>query len=222
MPPRVKKTDKVEKSENPDDETKFRWADSKDASEQQEESEASEKKVTKKETAKKTTTRKTTKKTAVKVDEPENEGSDNDDGDEAEQVQETNVNTTETKTVESKTVTATTTATNFTPKQVNRDMNFDYEEVRKMDSRCVKDLDDITDLVKILIVRGHDSHNPTLWATGNTLLRQLYCVPEPVQPMNPYATNAPPPPFKPKFGGKGNRFNQGGFHRKDKNNDNSK
>lgn len=218
MPPRVKKTDKVETSEG-GDETKFRWADSKDASEQQEESEASEKKVTKKETAKKTTTRKTTKKTVAKVEEPEKDGSDND---EVEQVQETVVNTTETKTVEPKTVTTTTTSNNFTPKPVNRDTNFDYEEVRKMDSRCIKNLDDITDLVKILIVRGHDSHNPTLWATGNTLLRQLYCVPEPVQPMNPYATNAPPPPFKPKFGGKGNRFNQGGFHRKEKNNDNSK
>lgn len=51
-------------------------------------------------------------------------------------------------------------------------IEFDHNEVRKMDVGAVKQISDI-DMLKILLVRGEDSHNPALWGGSQRLLRQL-------------------------------------------------
>lgn len=50
--------------------------------------------------------------------------------------------------------------------------DFDYDAIKKLDVGPVKDLD-MLDLIKILIVRGKDLHNPSLWVSCERLLKQL-------------------------------------------------
>lgn len=50
--------------------------------------------------------------------------------------------------------------------------DFDYAEIKKLDVGSVKNLD-MMELVKILIVRGKESHNPALWSSCERLLKQL-------------------------------------------------
>lgn len=50
--------------------------------------------------------------------------------------------------------------------------DFDHDEIRKFDVEHTKAVDDLM-LLKILIVRGKDGHNPALWSGTQRLLRQL-------------------------------------------------
>ena len=50
--------------------------------------------------------------------------------------------------------------------------DFDHDEIRKLDAERTKTIDDLT-LLKILIVRGKDGHNPALWSSSQRLLKQL-------------------------------------------------
>lgn len=51
-------------------------------------------------------------------------------------------------------------------------IDFDHDEIRKFDVEHTKAIDDLM-LLKILIVRGKDGHNPALWSGTQRLLRQL-------------------------------------------------
>lgn len=51
-------------------------------------------------------------------------------------------------------------------------IDFDHDEIRKLDIEHTKSIDDLM-LLKILIVRGKDGHNPALWSGTQRLLRQL-------------------------------------------------
>lgn len=53
-------------------------------------------------------------------------------------------------------------------------IEFDHDAIRKLDIGTIKLTDNMT-LLKILIVRGKDEHNPSLWAGTQRLLRQLNC-----------------------------------------------
>jgi hypothetical protein len=55
------------------------------------------------------------------------------------------------------------------PKSV---INFDASDVLKFNDRLVKDTPDI-ELLKILIVRGKENHNPSQWKGAERLLQQL-------------------------------------------------
>lgn len=53
-------------------------------------------------------------------------------------------------------------------------IEFEPSEVRNQDTGSIKLIDNMT-LLKILIVRGKDEHNPALWAGAQRLLKQLNC-----------------------------------------------
>lgn len=55
------------------------------------------------------------------------------------------------------------------PKSV---IEFDYDEIKNFDATHTKDIDDFT-LMRILIVRGKEHHNPAMWAGIQRLLKQL-------------------------------------------------
>lgn len=50
--------------------------------------------------------------------------------------------------------------------------DFDYKDIRKLDSNITRNITDI-DLLKILLVRGVDKYNPALKSGADHLLRQL-------------------------------------------------
>ncbi len=52
--------------------------------------------------------------------------------------------------------------------------DFDRDEARTFDDRTVSELD-VMDLLKVLVVRGADQHNPTLGGESERLMRQLNC-----------------------------------------------
>lgn len=58
------------------------------------------------------------------------------------------------------------------PLQMHSIINFSYDEIRNIDKNYVNFIDIIT-LLKILAVRGNDSHNPALLYGAQRLLRQL-------------------------------------------------
>lgn len=64
---------------------------------------------------------------------------------------------------------ATSVASTIEPKSI---VDFDHDEIRKFDVEHTKAIDDLM-LLKILIVRGKDGHNPALWSGTQRLLRQL-------------------------------------------------
>ena len=51
-------------------------------------------------------------------------------------------------------------------------VDFDQDEIKKYDDEHTKTVDDMT-LLKILVVRGKDNHNPALWSGAQRLLKQL-------------------------------------------------
>lgn len=69
---------------------------------------------------------------------------------------------------------------------------FDHAEVRKFDVKHTKDIDDMM-LLKILLVRGKDGHNPALWSGSQRLLRQLnFEVDNTNRPPRNFGRNQPP------------------------------
>lgn len=53
-------------------------------------------------------------------------------------------------------------------------IDFDQDEIKNLDTGIIKTTDNMT-MLKILIVRGKNEHNPALWAGAQRLLRQLNC-----------------------------------------------
>ena len=53
-------------------------------------------------------------------------------------------------------------------------VDFEHGDIRRIDVGDVKKLDNLT-LLKILLVRGRDEHNPSLWSGATRLLKQLNC-----------------------------------------------
>lgn len=64
--------------------------------------------------------------------------------------------------------------------EVNKSISeFDYDDIRKFDSMNTAKVDSLM-MLKILIVRGKDNHNPAQWAGAQRLLKQLNCEDEKV------------------------------------------
>ncbi len=66
-------------------------------------------------------------------------------------------------------------------------LDYDADEIQQFDSQHLSSIDSMR-LLKVLIERGRNSHNPTLWSGTRRLLQQLNFerIPNPLKPKREY------------------------------------